>query len=86
MHRMEGAASAGGTQVDLGRATLLRTRGAVLTGWQATADRLEREGDRVLARKVRQFVERMSPVRTDLESLASVSPRSRDFPPPQRTR
>lgn len=86
MHRMEGAASAGGTQVDLGRATLLRTRGAVLTGWQATADRLEREGDRVLARKVRQFVERMSPVQTDLESLASVSPRSRDFPPPQRTR
>ena len=85
MHRMERGAASGEAQADPGKATLVRTREAVLTGWRATADRLEREGDRELARKVRQFVDRMSPAQTDLES-AVASLRRRDVPPPQRTR
>ena len=86
MQRMEQAALESGMQVDRGKATLLRTREAVVAGWHATANRLGGEGDHELARKVRQFIGRMSPVQTDLESLAAASLRPKEVPPPQKTR
>jgi len=55
---------------DPARATLLRTREAVVAGWQSVAAALDAQGEIVLAGDVRYFVQNLSPVRTDRERLA----------------
>jgi transposase-like protein len=55
---------------DDGDARLNATRREVVDGWHRVADRLAAGGDRELAFRVRSFVERMPPVRTEKALLA----------------
>lgn len=54
-----------------GKEALVRTRNSVELGWRAVSDMLMKEERTELAATVRQFVDRMPPVRTDKERLAS---------------
>ena len=50
---------------------LLETRKVVVANWMELADRLDRQGEVVLARDVRYFGRQLPPVRTDTERLAA---------------
>jgi hypothetical protein len=53
------------------RARLLKTRGAVVAGWNAVAAKLESQGEFVLGAEVRYFALHLPPVLTDRERLAA---------------
>jgi hypothetical protein len=59
-----------GALEDPGREKLLRTRRAVVAGWLAVAQQLDRQGESALAANVRLFVREMPPVMTDKERIA----------------
>jgi hypothetical protein len=55
------------------------TRAEVVRGWHAVAERLEGEGERDLAIRIRQFLDRMPPPITDKQKIARVlQPRVRE--------
>lgn len=56
---------------DPGHAKLAATRKAVVAGWMAVAEMLEKQDQQLLAEQVRQFVREMPPVMTDREQLAA---------------
>jgi hypothetical protein len=56
---------------DPARARLLKTREAVIAGWNAVAAKLEAEGEIVLGGEVRYFAMHLPPVLTDRERLAA---------------
>jgi hypothetical protein len=82
--------SAGRVHAGAGKESLMRTRRAVENGWLRASELLDRQGERVLASEVRQFVYRMPPPRTDREWLAAqlrehlAASRSRVIHPPTR--
>ncbi len=53
------------------RAQLLKTREAVVAGWNAVAAKLESQGEIVLGAEVRSFARHLPPVLTDRERLAA---------------
>jgi hypothetical protein len=61
----------GRIRVEIGKRNLLETRKAVEAGWRAVAGLLARNGHRGISEEVGRFVERMSPVMTERERLAS---------------
>lgn len=61
----------GGLRVEPGKARLLETRKAVERGWNAVGDILVSSGQPELAGRVRQFVARFHPPRTDREAIAA---------------
>lgn len=66
--RAEGVArelAHGGLAPEGGSVRMHATRTAVVQGWVATAENLERQGQRDLANVVRQFVKRMAPPMTE---------------------
>jgi len=62
--------SATRTVRDPARGRLQETRKAVLSGWMGVADRLDAQGEIVLAGDVRYFARHLPPVLTDRERLA----------------
>ena len=56
---------------DPARARLLKTREAVVAGWNAVAAKLESQGEIVLGAEVRYFAMHLPPVLTDRERLAA---------------
>jgi hypothetical protein len=60
----------GDSYAEPGRAKLIGTRRRVEQGWKSLSERLERDGDRVLADRVRHFLNQMRPVRTERELIA----------------
>ena len=56
---------------DPARARLLKTREAVVAGWNAVAAKLEAQGEIVLGGEVRYFAMHLPPVLTDRERLAA---------------
>ena len=60
----------GDIRIEPGKRTLLETRRQVESGWRDVADKLAKNGHHELATNLRRFVDRMPPVRTDLESVA----------------
>jgi hypothetical protein len=62
--------SATGTVADPARATLLKTRKAVLAGWEGVAAALDAQGKIELAGDVRYFAQHLPRVLTDRERLA----------------
>jgi hypothetical protein len=56
---------------DPARAQLLKTRKAVIAGWNAIAAKLEAQGEIALGADVRYFAMHLPPVRTDRERLAA---------------
>jgi hypothetical protein len=56
---------------DPARARLLKTREAVVAGWNAVAAKLEAQGEIVLGGEVRYFAMHLAPVLTDRERLAA---------------
>jgi len=56
---------------DPARASLLKTRQALISGWNAVAARLEAQGEIALGADVRYFAMHLPPVRTDRERLAA---------------
>jgi hypothetical protein len=68
---------------------MIETRNSLLQGYEATIVILRAEGDQSLAEEIRSFVNRMPPVRTELEILADVvrrDARDRAADPQTRTR
>lgn len=63
--------SKGRLSIEAGKGTLIRTRSEVKHGWLVVANLLDRNGYRVLASEVLQFVERLQPARTEKEMIAS---------------
>lgn len=64
----------GGTvESEAGKAALMRTREQVVAGWLAVSERLRAEGDSQLAGRVRSFVARMAPVRSEKEMVVNVT-------------
>jgi hypothetical protein len=61
----------GGLQVEPGKARLLSTRREVERGWRAVGDILVNSGSPELAARVRQFVARFRPPRTEREDVAA---------------
>jgi type IV secretion system T-DNA border endonuclease VirD2 len=59
----------GGVRPEQGKRTLVETRRQVESGWHAVADELARDGHADLARDVKRFVERMTPLRTERELI-----------------
>ena len=59
-----------GTVADPARAALVKTRKAVLAGWERVAAALDAQGEIVLAGDVRYFAQHLPPVLTDRERLA----------------
>jgi hypothetical protein len=60
-----------GTVSDPARATLLKTRQAVLAGWEGVAAALDAQGEIELAGDVRYFAKHLPAVLTDRERLAA---------------
>jgi hypothetical protein len=56
---------------DPARASLLKTRQALIAGWNAVAAKLEAQGEIALGADVRYFAMHLPPVRTDRERLAA---------------
>jgi hypothetical protein len=54
-----------------GKAKLAETRRQVLQGWQATAEQLQRQGEKELGKEVEHFSRWMPPPRTEKEALAA---------------
>jgi type IV secretory pathway VirD2 relaxase len=61
----------GQVKTEPGKHRLLETRRDVVRRWNTVADNLVIQGDVELARAVRRFVARMSPVQTEKETLAT---------------
>ena len=61
----------GALETEPGKETLVGTRAQVTADWRATAESLRREGQGELARRVKEFVRAMQPVRTDNEHIAA---------------
>jgi hypothetical protein len=55
---------------EAGRSRIVETRKEVVRGWLGFASRLETAGQHVIAHRIRQFVDGMSPARTEKESIA----------------
>jgi hypothetical protein len=53
-----------------GKETLIETRKAIERGWWQASEILAAQGQRELAKEVKQFVGRMPPPRTDREMIA----------------
>jgi hypothetical protein len=53
------------------RARLVETRKAVVANWMKIADRLDRQGEVILAGDVRYFAKHLPPALTDTERLAA---------------
>lgn len=68
--RVASEAQQGALRVESGKAKLLLTRQDVERGWRAVSGLLPSQGQRELALGVRQFIDEMSPARTDKEWLA----------------
>jgi hypothetical protein len=70
-----------------GKRNLIATRKAVEGSWRAVASSLAKAGHQDLAKDVHRFIDRMHPVRTEKESIASAllhrarDPRIRTDPP-----
>lgn len=60
----------GDIHVDRGRRTLVETRKQIVLGWAQVATALQKDGELMLADKVRSFAARFSPPRTDRELVA----------------
>ncbi len=60
----------GRLRTEYGKETLVKTRKEVERGWWAASETLAAQGQRDLAKEVTQFVGRMSPPRTDRETMA----------------
>jgi hypothetical protein len=60
----------GNIRVEPGKRALVETRRQVENGWRSLADNLENNSYQDLARDVRRFVERMTPPRTENETIA----------------
>jgi hypothetical protein len=63
--------SRGALMPEPARAKLLQSRQAVVTGWLATAELLDAQGEAALAAQLRSFVRQMPPVMTDKERIAA---------------
>jgi hypothetical protein len=63
--------ASGKLQAEAGKADMLRTRSSVREAWIAVGDILLRQRQPELARQVRQFQERMTPVMTEKEVIAA---------------
>jgi hypothetical protein len=61
----------GSAEIEAGKAVLMRTREQVVAGWLAVSERLQAEGDSHLAGRIRSFVARMAPVRSEKEMLVN---------------
>lgn len=61
----------GKVRMEPGKSTLMETRKEVERGWRAASDILLQEGQPELAARVRRFIDRMSPPRTEKEQLAA---------------
>jgi len=70
VHSIATELSETGTVADPARATLVRTRKAVLAGWEGVAATLDAQGQIELAGDVRYFAKHLPPVLTDRERLA----------------
>jgi hypothetical protein len=70
VHEIATELSKTGTVTDPARATLVKTRKAVLAGWEGVAAALDAQGQIELAGDVRYFAQHLPPVRTDRERLA----------------
>lgn len=70
VHSIATELSAMGTVADPARAKLLKTRNAVLAGWESVAAALDAQGKIELAGDVRYFAKHLPPVLTDRERLA----------------
>jgi hypothetical protein len=72
-HRVEeavGDLAEGRLRADLGKSTLLKTRKNVERGWRSVGEQLDKQGEGLLAEKVKGFVAAMRPPRTEREALA----------------
>jgi hypothetical protein len=63
--------SRGALMPEPARAKLLQSRQAIVTGWLATAELLDAQGEAALAAQLRSFVRQMPPVMTDKERIAA---------------
>jgi Relaxase/Mobilisation nuclease domain len=70
VHEIATELSKTGTVTDPARATLLKTRKAVISGWLGVAAALDGQGQLELAGDVRYFAQHLPPVLTDRERLA----------------
>ena len=69
----------GGFHTEPGKKTLIETRKAIERGWWEASEILAAQGQRELAKEVKQFVRRMPPPRTDREMIAEeLSKHNRD--------
>lgn len=59
----------GNSRVEPGKRTLVETRRQVESGWRSVASLLTKDGHHELANDVRRFVDRMTPPRTEWESI-----------------
>lgn len=55
---------------DPARSRLVETRKTVLANWYQTADRLDAQGEHILANEARHFAQHLPPILTDKERLA----------------
>lgn len=60
----------GGLHTEPGKRRLIETRKAIERGWWEASEVLAAQGQRELAKEVKEFVRRMSPPRTDREMIA----------------
>jgi hypothetical protein len=80
----------GNLRVEAGKSKLVQTRKEVESGWRTVSEILFREGQPELASRVEQFVNQMSPPRTENEQIAialvelSRKPRTMEFPSASR--
>jgi hypothetical protein len=65
-----GELALGTVSVDPKKGPLVETRRAVVEGWKALANLLERQGHRDLAQMVARFPAEMPPANTDKERIA----------------
>lgn len=62
--------NSGSLRIPRGKATLLKTRESILSGWRRVAERLSIQGERQLATEVVTYAARLSPPQTDQERWA----------------
>ncbi len=61
----------GGLQVEPGKPRMIRARSEIRHAWRTVSDILMRQQQSDLARQIRQFTDRMSPVMTEKEAIAA---------------
>jgi hypothetical protein len=89
LHELAAKAPSAIARHQRGKAVLEQTRSDVVAGWYAVAQRLQEEGDYLLADDVRAFIVRMAPATTDQEQLARNAAdraRGKKIEPMERTR